>query len=126
MDNIAAKLDELADIRATADAMRIDYEKKRTEILKAMQPELDALDAEYQPMLVSSQARAEALEAEIKDAVVHHGASVKGTRIYAMFFGGRVSWDREKLEHYGKTHPEVMSFRKEGDPYVSLRVLKTP
>ena len=125
MNNIAAKLEELADLRATADATRIDYEKKRTEILKAVQTELDALDAEYQPLLESAQTRADALETEIKDAVVHHGASVKGTRLYAMFFRGRVSWDREKLETYGKTHPEVMNFRKEGEPYVSLRATKT-
>lgn len=89
-----------------------------------MQAELDALDAEFQPLLVSAQARADTLEAEIKDAVVHRGASVKATRIFAMFYRGRVSWDREKLENYGKAHPEVLNFRKEGEPYVSLRVLK--
>ena len=90
-----------------------------------MQAELEALDAEYQPLLEASQTRADALEAEIKDAVVHRGASIKGSRIYAMFFRGRVSWDREKLENYGKAHPEVLDFRKEGEPYVSLRVVKT-
>jgi len=124
MDNITPKLEELADLRATADATRIDYETKRSEILKAVHTELDALDAEYQPLLETSQSRADALEAEIKDEVVHRGASVQGTRIYAMFFRGRVSWDREKLEDYGKAHPEVMNFRKEGEPYASLRVLK--
>lgn len=125
MDDIAAKLEELADLRATVDATRIDYETKRTEILKAIQAELDALDAEYQPLLEASQVRTDALEAEIKEAVVHSGASVKGTRIFAMFNRGRVSWDREKLEDYGKVHPEVMNFRKEGEPFVSLRILKT-
>ena len=125
MDNIAAKREELADLRATQDATRIDYENKRSEILKAVQRELEALDAEYQPLLEASQTRADALETEIKDAVVHRGASVKGSRIYAMFFRGRVSWDREKLENYGKAHPEVLDFRKEGEPYVSLRVVKT-
>lgn len=124
MDNISAKLEELADLRAASDAARIDYESKRSEILKAVQKELDALDAEYQPLIETSQTRLESLESEIKSAIIEHGASVKGTRIHAMFFRGRVSWDREKLENYGKLHPEVLIFRKEGEPYVSLRGLK--
>lgn len=62
MDDIAAKLEELADLRATADATRIDYETQRTEILKTIQAELEALEAGYQPLLETSQPRADALE----------------------------------------------------------------
>lgn len=56
---------------------------------------------------------------------MHRGASVNGTRIYAMFNRERVSWVREKLEDYRKAHRKVMNFRKEGEPLVSVRVLKT-
>lgn len=124
MSNIAAKLDELATMRATVDATRIDYEKKRTEILKAVQSEIDALEAEFQPMIESSQSRIAALEAEIKDAVLHTGASVKGNSLIAFYTRGRVSWDREGMDFYAKSHPEIVKFRKEGQPFVSLRAVK--
>lgn len=124
MDGIAAKLDELADVRAAVDATRIDYEIKRTEILKAVQTELDALDAEYQPLLESSQARITALETEIKSAVLYYGASVKGSRLYAVYYRGRVTWDREELDRYAGSHPEILKYRKEGEPGVSLRAVK--
>ncbi len=63
MDMIAAKLDELAHIRAIEDATRIDYARKRTETLKSVQAELDA---EYQPLVESSRTRIAQLETEIK------------------------------------------------------------
>ncbi len=124
MNNITAKLDELASMQATVDATRIDYEKKRSEILKTVQNEIDALDAEFQPMIESSQSRIAALEAEIRDAVLHHGASVKGKSLIAFYSRGRVSWDREAMDNYAKSHPEIGKFRKEGQPFVSLRTVK--
>lgn len=124
MNNIATKLDELADMRAAVDAARIDYEKKRTEILRTVQAEIDALDAEYQPMIESSGSRIAGLETEIKDAVLHNGASVKGKSLIAFYYRGRVSWDRAGMDHYAKSHPEILKFRKEGQPFISLRAVK--
>lgn len=125
MDMIAAKLEELADTRATADSVRIEYESKRSEILKVVQAELEALDAEYEPLIETAAARAEVLEQEIKTAVVQLGATVKGSRISAFFNRGVVSWDRKKLEDYGKLHPDVLNFRKQGEPFVALRISTT-
>lgn len=125
MDMIAAKLEELADTRATADSVRIEYESKRSEILKVVQAELEALDAEFEPLIETAEARAEVLEQEIKTAVVQLGATVKGSRISAFFNRGVVSWDRKKLEDYGKSHPDVLNFRKQGEPFVALRISKT-
>lgn len=125
MDMIAAKLEELADTRATADSVRIEYESKRSEILKVVQAELEALDAEYEPLIETAAARAEVLEQEIKTAVVQLGATVKGSRISAFFNRGVVSWDRKKLEDYGKSHPDVLNFRKQGEPFVALRISTT-
>ncbi len=40
--DIAAKLDELAEIKAAADVTRLDYEAKRAEILKPVDESLQA------------------------------------------------------------------------------------
>jgi hypothetical protein len=126
LQRIAAKLDELSQIQAAVELTRLDYEAKRAEILKSVQTELDALDAEYNPLFESSTARVATLETEIKSDVLQHGASVKGSRLYAVFNRGRVSWDTKELDHYAATHPEIVTFRKQGNPSISLRTLQDP
>lgn len=123
---IAAKLDELSQVQAAVELTRLDYEAKRAQILKTVQAELDALDAEYNPLIESSQARIAALEEEIKHDVLQHGASVKGSRLFAVFYQGRVTWDTKGLDQYANTHPEITAFRKQGNPSVSLRTVQDP
>ncbi len=125
MDNdIIAKLDELDAIRTAADVTRVDYEAKRAEILKKVQAELDALDEEFKPLLNVSDLRVAELEDEIKQAVLKLGATVKGARVQAVYYKGRISWDSEKLDRYAAAHPEVMQYRKQGEPSIQLRVMK--
>jgi len=124
MEHIVAKLDELAELKAAADLTRLDYEAQRTEILKAVQAELDALAAEYEPLMEIASSRITALEVEIKNAVLAHGASVRGGRLHAVFARGRVSWDTKALDVYSLSHPEVSGFRTQGSPTVSLRAVK--
>lgn len=122
--DIRAKLEELAEVRNAAEVTRLDYEAKRAEILRSVQAELDALQAEYEPLLESAQARAKALEAEIKKAVLEYGATVKGSAYQAVYVRGRVTWDNQKLERYAQEHPEILVWRREGEPSVALRTVK--
>jgi hypothetical protein len=121
MDTIIAKLNELSDVQSALAVARLDYEARRTEMLKAVQTELDALAAEYQPLFDVSEERIAALSEAIKQEVTHHGASVKGAYLYAVYSRGRVTWDTKGLDRYAAEHPEVMRFRKQGHPTVSLR-----
>jgi hypothetical protein len=120
---ITAKLDELSEIKAAVEVTRLDYEAKRAEILRSVQAELDALDAEYTPLIETSNARIADLETGIRNAVLQRGASVKGARLHAVYYQGRVSWDTKRLDSYAATHPEITAFRKKGEPSVSLRVV---
>lgn len=64
------------------------------------------------------------LEKEIKQAVLSHGASVKGAHIHAVWTPNgepRVSWDARGLDRYAAQHPDVLVFRSEGESSVSLR-----
>jgi hypothetical protein len=123
MDTIIAKLNELSDVQAALDATRMDYEAKRTEILKTVQAELDALTAEVQPLFDTSAERIATLAEEIKREVLDHGTSVKGAHLQAVYSRGRVSWDTRGLDRYAVEHPEVIRFRKQGEPAVSLRMV---
>ncbi|MGZ9223442.1 MAG: hypothetical protein ACXW4Q_15155 [Anaerolineales bacterium] len=120
---VAEKLDRFSNLRNAAEFTRLDYETKRKEILKQIQPELDALDAEYQPVLEAANDNLATLENEIKTDVLLCGESVSGGIYRACYTQGRVSWDNEGMTRYAALHPDVLQFRKQGQPIVSLRVV---
>ena len=122
-DHVAEKLERLSSLRNAAEFTRLHYETKRNEILKEIQAELDALEAEYKPFLERAEENIAALENEIKTDVLLYGESVSGGMYRATFTQGRVSWDNEGMAKYAAVHPDVLQFRKQGSPVVSLRVV---
>ena len=122
-EDVAEKLERLSNLRNAAEFTRLDYETRRTQILKQVQAELDALDLEYKPMLDRAEENIAALENEIKTDVLLHGESVSGGMYRATYTRGRVSWDNEGITRYAEYHPDVLQFRKQGQPIVSLRVI---
>ena len=122
-EHVASKLERLSSLRGAADLARLDYESKRAEILKQIQAELDALDMEFKPVLEATEENIAALENEIKTDVLLHGESVTGGSYRATFTQGRVSWDNEGMTKYSDTHPDILQFRKQGQPIVTLRVV---
>jgi hypothetical protein len=119
--HIAAKLNRLADLQAAVDLAKMDYEAKRTEILKQVQAELDALQAEYDPLLEAAERNVSALEAEIKNDVLLGGESVMTDVYQALYMKGRVAWDTEGIDKYALMRPEVLKYRRQGQPSVTLR-----
>jgi hypothetical protein len=122
-EHVAAKLERLTDLRGAADVARLDYDSKRAEILKKIQADLDALDSEYKPILEAAEENIAALENEIKTDVLLYGESISGGSYRASYTQGRVSWDNEGMAKYAAAHPDVIQFRKQGNPIVSLRVI---
>ena len=120
---VVEKLERFSNLRHAAEFTRLDYETKRKEILLQIQPELDALDAEYKPVLEAAEENIAALENEIKTEVLLYGASISGGMYRACYTQGRVSWDNDGMARYADSHPEVLQFRKQGQPSVSLRVV---
>ena len=49
------------------------------------------------------------------------GETVKGDHLQAVWSKGRASWDDKALMGYTKAHPELLEFRKQGEPSVSIR-----
>jgi hypothetical protein len=122
-ENVAAKLERLSSLRGAADVARLNYETKRNEILKQIQAELDALDVEYKPVLEAAEGNIAALENEIKTEVLLYGESVSGGMYRASYTQGRISWDNDGMTKYAASHPDVLRFRRQGQPIVSLRVV---
>lgn len=122
-EQVAEKLERLSNLRGAAEVARLDYESKRAEILKQIQSELDALDSEYKPVLEAAEENIATLENEIKTDVLLYGESVSGGMYRASYTQGRISWDNEGMTKYAASHPDVLQFRKQGQPIVSLRVV---
>ena len=120
---VTEKLERLSNLRSAADVTRLDYEAKRDEILKQVQAELDALDAEYKPLQEKVDESITSLEKEIKTDVLLHGESVQGGTYRAVYTKGRTSWDTGGIEKYAEQHPDVLFYRKQGESTVSLRII---
>lgn len=122
--DIVKLLDELADLQDESELARLDYEAKRSGIMKAIQSELEALDAEYKPKITLAQERIDAMTTLVKGEVLDKGASVKGSRLHAVYASGRVTWDTKKLDGLAMAFPPLAEARKVGNPSVSIRALK--
>ena len=75
--------------------------------------------SEYKPVLEAAEENIAALENEIKTEVLLYGESVSGGMYRASYTQGRVSWDNEGMTKYAASHPDVLQFRKQGQPIVS-------
>lgn len=118
------KIEELADARDARAALVASYDEKKAEILRQVAHELEALDAEYAPLLEAADKHIQTLEQEVREAIIEYGASVRGSRILAVYIKGRTTWDAKGLAHYAASHPEILAYRKESAPTVQLRTIK--
>ena len=122
---IKQKLDTLAEYQAQRDAAMLEKQALIDAIYTAeIKARVAEIEAEFAGKTEGVNTNIATLEAEIKQAVLEHGASVKGLFFHAVFSKGRVSWDTKSLDGYATAHPELLSFRKEGEPSVSLRTAK--
>lgn len=64
-------------------------------------------------------------EAAIKDYVLQTGATAQGTHLQALIMAPRVTWDNKAMHVYSTLHPEVLAYRKVGEPSVQIRARST-
>lgn len=121
-DEIQIRLDELSEVMAARDVARIDHQTARSALIpKEIQIALSDLDAEFTLRDAAIALNIEELGQEIKQAILVHGASVKGMHLHAVYNRPRVIWDTRGLDRYAAQHPEVVMFRSEGDANVAIR-----
>lgn len=122
---IKEKLDQLADYQSQRDIAMLEKQRLLDEVYSAeIKARMAEIEAEFSGKTEVVNDNIAALESEIKQAIIEHGASVKGSVYHAVFAKGRVSWDTKSLEGYATAHPELLTFRKEGEPSVSIRIAK--
>lgn len=125
MTDIYTQIEEYS--RLTAGISDIEAQKQVL-IERVLTPEIKDLlaeiDAEFDPKVADLKRTLSILEAQIKEQVIIAGQTVKGSLHQFVFSKPRVSWDTKLLDGYAMAHPEILHFRKEGNPSVSVRGVK--
>lgn len=123
--NVTDKLNQLAEMQAATDAIRLHFEELRDSLIpQEIKDKLAEVAAEEQTALSAANEGIAKLTNEIKAEVLQVGATVKSERLQAVYSNGRVSWDTKALDGYAAGHPELLQFRKEGEPSISIRAVK--
>lgn len=119
---IAKDLDALAKARLERDELTDEIEAMiKAVIPPEVQERIDAIEAELSPKISAIIENVSNMESNIKERVLLEGETVKGSVLQAIYNKGRTSWDTKALDGYAKAHPELLEFRSEGKPYVSIR-----
>jgi hypothetical protein len=119
--DISTMLDQLANFYAQRDVLSIEKQELIDQILTPeIKARLEEIEVEFADRIEAVDANISVLEEEVRNEVLRHGSSVKGTFLRAVWNKGRVSWDTHGMEGYAQEHPEILAFRRQGQPYVSL------
>lgn len=121
-DAITDKLNRLAQTRA--QRAQLSAEKQAVidcVVTPEIKAQLDAIDREFTATEKDLDYAIAVLETEIKAAVLTQGASVSGSQLQAAWTRGRVTWDTRALDTYSALHPEIRTYRKEGEAFVVIR-----
>lgn len=119
--SVNEKLDQLANYQAEKDVLQLQKQELIDQILTAeIKARLDEIEAEFAPRVAAVEENIAALEEEIKADVLKNGETIRGTFLRAVWYRGRVSWDTKSMDEYALYHPEVIRFRRQGQPYVSI------
>ena len=120
--DISQKIDQLANFQAQRDVLDLE---KQSLIDQLIPPEIKArieeLEAEFSGKREVVDEKITELESEIKEEVIRHGATVKGNFLRVVYHPGRVTWDTKSLDAYARARPELLEFRKQGEPFVSIQ-----
>jgi len=120
--DISQKLDHLANLQAQRDVLELE---KQTLIDQAIPPEIKArleeIEAEFAGKRETVDANITALETEVREEVLRQRSTVKSTFLRVIYNPGRVTWNTKSLDAYARARPEILEFRKQGEPFVSIQ-----
>ena len=120
--NTKEMLDKLAEYQAQRTIAEMD---KQALIDSVLTPEIKAkladIEAEFADKVGAVDQNINDLTAQVKQAVISDGQTVKGNYLQAVYMKGRVSWDTKTLEGLAIVMPKLLDAKKEGEPSVSIR-----
>jgi hypothetical protein len=112
----------------TLSALRVEHanlpDAKMAAILHQLDPEtaerVQAILKEFEEREAQLTAEIAQQEAAIKQFVIETGATAQGTHLQAIIMVPRVTWDNKGMATYAALHPDVLAYRKVGEPSVQI------
>ena len=120
---------DLAPLLDTLSAQRVEFTSLPDNLIAAIVYHLSPDDAARVKAIVREFRDREAqlkqeiadTEAAVKAAVLETGASAYGAHLQATIIAPRVTWDTKGMAVYAALHPDVLAYRKVGEPSVQIR-----
>jgi hypothetical protein len=78
------------------------------------------LKDEFAAKLEGANANLEELKAEIRSLTLTVGHTVENGSWMAVCRAGSTTWNKDALEVYATLHPEILDYRKQGEPTVAI------
>ncbi len=119
---IEKQLDQLANFQAEKDYLALHKKELIDQVLTPeIKARLEEIEEEFAGRTQAVEDNIAVLEEEIRHAVIQHGETIRGTFLRAVWNQGRITWDSKAMERYSQTHPEVLAYRKQGEPFISIK-----
>lgn len=119
--DVRSMLDELFGVRMSLATLS---QERDAAILRQLPPELQETVASIMQEFADVQEQREQAEkdlaGQIRLTVQTLGAPVQGTHLQATYQPGNRTWDSDGLEHLAERVPEVLTYRRQGEPVVRV------
>jgi predicted nucleic acid-binding Zn-ribbon protein len=121
-EKIVELLERYSDLHEVLEATLAQAQKQRDSVIPPeVRAAVQAIDEQFQPTISALESEIAETKRQIERLVLELGQTVKSTRAIAVYNKGRVTWDNQALEGFAVAHPEILAFRKEGEPYITIR-----
>lgn len=110
---ITDMLDLLAELTKQKDIIERPFRANILDLENRMKSVTSALDSDI-----------ENVKRQIEEVVLERGDTVKSSKMMAVYYKGKVSWDTKKLEGLALAHPEIEKCKSIGKAYVQYREVK--
>lgn len=116
--------DALEELEQQAEALAIAQEQALRDLLGDLYPAYRAHVDDYDQRANEIASAIRDNEAGLRQTAVTVGHTVVVSHYRLQYQTGRVTWDNRALDGYAAAHPEILAFRKQGPPTVSLRRIR--
>lgn len=102
-----------------------EIREKVREIEEEYAPKIEGITSKFTEKAMELNKNISDTEAMIKADVIARGETAHNDILEAVFVNGRTTWDSKGLNEAIKVLPQLEQYKKQGDPYVTIRARST-
>lgn len=119
---VSQLLDELYSLEIEKDKLCLDLTKLKEALVPVeIRQKIAEAEASVEGEKQQLETKINEIRERVKTYTIVAGVSIKGAYLHAVFFKPKVTWDSQKLDGFAQAHPEILAFRKVGEPSIQIR-----